>query len=112
MPEGQTHVYTISATDADNLATLTYTLAGTDSRDFIYEAGSVQFASAPDFENPVDANIDNQYQLDLIASDGTHNATLVLNVTVTDIQDTNMQTDLQAPQLSIDLAPISQMVAS
>ena len=59
-----------SANDADNDA-VKLSLAGADGSAFIIDnsTGSVQFLSTPDFESPHDVDLDNLYELQLIATD-------------------------------------------
>lgn len=48
----------------------------------------INFDSAPDFENPLDGNTDNDYLIDVIAEDAAGNtATLEVTITVTDVDE-------------------------
>ncbi|GAB5443983.1 MAG: hypothetical protein Fues2KO_43320 [Fuerstiella sp.] len=70
--ENTTYVGDADAQDADG-DTLTYSIvAGADAAKFTIDAGTgvVEFANAPDFENPSDADGDNRYELRLRVSDG------------------------------------------
>ncbi len=90
--EGTTAVETVSATDADAGDSKTYSISGTDASFFSIGAttGVLTFASAPDYENPADANTDNVYVLDVTVTDGGSNTdTKTINVTVTDVNDNN-----------------------
>ena len=90
--------YTAVASDGDN-DTLTYSIVGgSDAADFTINAstGEVSFVSAPDFENPADANTDNVYNLVIRASDGSQTTDLNLNLTVTDQVETGAPTFLSA----------------
>jgi plastocyanin len=81
--ENQTSAFTVTATDADN-DSLTYTILNNDSSLFaISSSGVVTFTSAPDFENPADANSDNVYNLTASVSDGTLSDSKDFTVTVT-----------------------------
>ena len=64
-------IYTATANDNDAGDVLTYSLSGTDANDFTIDSssGAVSFASAPDYENPTDANTDNVYEVNLSVSD-------------------------------------------
>jgi hypothetical protein len=64
-------VYTANAT-ADAASTLIYALSGTDSALFNINTntGALTFKVAPDFEEPLDADGDNLYDLTVTASDG------------------------------------------
>ena len=61
-----------ASTDADNLQSLTYSLAGTDSDDFTIDAttGKLSFKTTPNFASPIDANTDNFYEVTIKVSDG------------------------------------------
>jgi len=87
--EGTTSVATVTATDADANSTITYTLTGTDAADFDINSasGAISFATTPDFEDPADANTDNEYLLNVVASDGTNSDTEAVVVNVTDVND-------------------------
>lgn len=77
-------IYAATATDPDGNA-LTYSLAGgADQAQFrITAAGAVSFATAPDFENPADADGNNVYLVQIGVSDGLTSAVLPLTITVT-----------------------------
>ncbi|MFC6979365.1 hypothetical protein [Microbulbifer taiwanensis] len=77
--------YTAAATDADG-DTLTFTLSGDDGALFEIDSGTgaLSFVSAPDFENPSDADADNDYEVELEVSDGkegTDRQAVVISVT-------------------------------
>lgn len=81
--ENQTSAFTVTATDADN-DSLSYTILNNDSSLFaISSSGVVTFSTAPDFENPSDANSDNIYSLTASVSDGTLSDSKDFTVTVT-----------------------------
>jgi Ca2+-binding RTX toxin-like protein len=79
-------VYTAHATDDGDNNTLIYSLTGPDSGLFAINAqtGAVTFKTSPDFEAPVDANHDNQYQITFHANDGKYDVTRDVVITVTD----------------------------
>jgi len=57
---------------------------------FSLSTDAISFNDSPDFETPQDANTDNVYQLDIIATDGGGNSTVkTISITVTDVDDTN-----------------------
>ena len=69
--ENQTSAFTITATDADG-DTLTYSIGGTDASLFsVSSSGVVTFNTAPDYENPSDADANNVYDLMASVSDGS-----------------------------------------
>ena len=87
--ENTTAVMTVDGRDQDMPAqTLTYSLAGgADEAFFSLDSGTgeLAFLSAPDFENPADANTDNVYEVILqVTDDGTPSlsGTQTLHVTV------------------------------
>ena len=81
--ENQTSAFTITATDA-NGDSLTYSLGGTDASLFqVSSSGVVTFVTAPDFENPADADTNNIYLLTASVSDGSASDTESFTVTVT-----------------------------
>lgn len=78
--------YTATATDADGDPVTFSISAGADRALFSIAAGALRFMTAPDFDNPADANRDNVYEVTIRATDGRGGATtLDLRVTVTDI---------------------------
>ena len=88
--EGTTAVTTVTATDADTVGTVTYTLGGADESKFTRDAtsGVLSFKTAPDFEAPGSDASSNVYVVEVTASDGTDPvATQVITVTVTNLND-------------------------
>ncbi|SQH78373.1 protein of unknown function [Shewanella benthica] len=91
LAENQTLVQTVTATDADG-DSLSYQLdGGVDVALFSLDAtrGELTFVAAPDFDQPSDSNGDNQYQLNVMVSDGDggHQVTQAITVTITDINE-------------------------
>ena len=82
--ENGTHsVATYRATDPE-LDAITWLVGGADSDDFeISNAGVLTFANVPDFEMPADANQDNEYLVQVQASDGGLVGALDVTVRVT-----------------------------
>ena len=82
-------IYDIYATDPEG-QTLTYSL-DTDSDDdehlLISANGKIRFASTPNYENPVDANTDNNYQVTFQVSDGELTTEQELNITVINVNE-------------------------
>ena len=66
-----------------------WTLSGDDVGDFsISNSGVLTFVRTPDFENPADEDMDNEYQVTLTARDSEPNtATRDVVVTVTNVDD-------------------------
>lgn len=89
--EGATAVTTVVASDPDAEDSVSYSLLdGADSDLFAIEAatGILSFISAPDFEMPLDEDMDNVYALVVTASDGDLSDTQAVTVTVTDLAET------------------------
>ena len=82
--ENQTSAFTVTASDSDN-DSLTYTILNNDAGLFTISSSSgvVTFSTAPDFEDPTDANEDNVYSLTASVSDGTLSDSKDFTVTVT-----------------------------
>jgi|GEM_PF-1630304 len=77
--------YTIAATDAN---ALTFALGkGNDESLFDISGGVVTFKNAPDFEAPGDADTNNDYVIEVQASDGLNTASQTVTITVTDVQE-------------------------
>src|SRR5690606_12543815 len=56
----------------------------------INSSGQLSFISSPDFENPGDANMDNQYRLEVIADDGellNHSTVQQISISVTNLDE-------------------------
>ncbi|MGF1481071.1 MAG: malectin domain-containing carbohydrate-binding protein [Cyanophyceae cyanobacterium] len=95
VPENQTEVVDIDATDANGDVEgngLTYQpLSGPDAALFELDpdTGELSFINAPDFENPLDNDGDNIYQLEAIVEDSTGLTDLqTIGVTVSDVNET------------------------
>lgn len=88
VPENTTGTfYQATASDPDGNP-VTFSLAGPDGFRFaITAAGALSFAAPVDFETPVDADTDNIYRVQLVASDGTLQTTVDLAITVTNVAD-------------------------
>lgn len=80
--------YTALAVDTVEGDPVTYSIAGGDDAALFAigsNTGVVSFVSAPDFENPADANSDNEYLLTIRANDGANDADLSISISVSDI---------------------------
>ena len=95
IPENTTAIGTITATDADN-DTLTYSVTGPDASfiSVVPSSGFLSFNNAPDYEDPMDADMDNCYGITIVASDGSATGSLAILVCVTDVSE--------SPQLVIE----------
>ena len=83
----------VTATDPDTGDTLTYTLGGPDVSSFTIDATNGQLltkqAVVYDYEMPVDANTDNDYEVIVFATDDNQDvaATIEVTITVTDVDE-------------------------
>ena len=83
-----TPVASFTATNPNSAPTVTFSVSGQDSGDFeINASGVLTFANQPDFEAPADANRDNEYHLDVEATDGTYTGALHVVVTVIEVDE-------------------------
>ncbi len=90
-------VTTVFADDFDAGAEVTYAIVGgIDSQLFTMDpaTGAVTFIGQPDFEAPTDQDGDNNYDIVVQASDGTNTDFQNLRVTVTDVADGLLLTDV------------------
>lgn len=91
VPENETEVTAVIATDADLPAvTLAYTISGgADAAKFAINSstGVLTFVSAPDFETPTDTDVDNVYLVVVDVSDGRFNDSQAIAVTVAPVND-------------------------
>ena len=88
--ENTVAVRTLAASDGDTTGeAITFTIAGgADGGAFeIVNGNELRFATAPDFENPTDANGVNDYEVTVEASDGTNTTQQTITVTVTDVNE-------------------------
>ncbi|WIY68811.1 cadherin domain-containing protein [Aquidulcibacter paucihalophilus] len=113
--EGSRSVTTVSAIDPDAGATLTYAIVGgADAALFSINpaTGAVGFITPPDFENPLDAGGDNNYDIVVQASDGVNSDTQNLRVTVTDVAENTLSlTDVVGTVASNEGDPAVQIDA-
>ena len=82
-------IYTYRATDSDLNDTITWSTGGADGHLFqVSDRGELSFREAPDFETPRDADQDNEYALEVVATDGEGlRGTLSVTVTVTELNE-------------------------
>ncbi|WP_181699667.1 cadherin domain-containing protein, partial [Chthonobacter albigriseus] len=88
--ENQTAVRTVTATDQDSGAVITYSIiGGADAALFqiVSGTGVLTFVSAPDHEAPADSDGDGVYEVMVRASDGSLGTVQTLGVTVTDVNE-------------------------
>ena len=85
---GTAAVDTYTATDADGQAvSVTWSLEGDDSGDFTISGGALSFASSPDHESATDDNTDNEYNVTVVATDGSEPGRLNVTVDVTNVNE-------------------------
>ncbi|HEX8332163.1 MAG TPA: choice-of-anchor D domain-containing protein, partial [Segetibacter sp.] len=97
VPENTTAVTTVTATDADAGTTMKYSKSGgADSSKFTIDSlsGALRFTTAPDFENPTDADRNNTYFVVVRARDGTNTDDQTMTVTVTDVSESSLPANL------------------
>ena len=82
-------IYTYRATDSDLNDTIVWSTGGADGHLFqVSDRGELSFREAPDFETPRDAGQDNEYALEVVATDGEGlRGTLGITVTVTELNE-------------------------
>ncbi|MFP6764906.1 MAG: GEVED domain-containing protein, partial [Planctomycetaceae bacterium] len=90
-PEGETGSFPVVFSDPEIGASKTFVLTGgADDDQFVIDAGTgvLQFANAPDFENPADDGGDNVYEVRVVVVDSElHTAAQDIQITVTDLND-------------------------
>lgn len=114
--ENTTAVLTVTATDADKpTQTVTYSLVGgADQAKFnITSAGVLTFQSAPDFENPTDADHNNEYLVVVQASDGNGGTTTQnISVVVTGVNESPVFTSPSSVNVDGSSLDVMTVVAS
>ena len=86
--ENTAALYSLTATDSDAGATLTYSLTGTDAGDFsLSSSGSLSFSPAPDFEAPTDSDTNNTYLVITWVSDGLLSDSQTVTITVLNVNE-------------------------
>ena len=79
-------------------AMATLTLGGDDAGDFTFRGGVLSFRNSPDYENPVDMDMDNTYMVTVKATDGTYTAMKDVTVAVIDVDELGRLTaDMGSP---------------
>lgn len=89
MAENAAAVTTVTATDADGTTPGFAIAGGADAALFTIDSvtGALSFLSAPDFENPLDADHDGTYEVSVRASDGVNLTDQLLSIAVTDVSE-------------------------
>ena len=97
-------IYTAVATDIDPDQSLIYALSGNDSQAFSLDPnnGELSFNSIPDYENPLDQDANNVYELSISATDPLgKQAQQALSVSVINANDTYPQFSLSSNSFSV-----------
>ena len=81
-------VITAAASDPDGNS-LSFSLAGPDASLFAINSssGAIRFLAAPDRESPLDAGLDNVYNLEVLVSEGSLTTSQALAITVTNVNE-------------------------
>jgi hypothetical protein len=90
IPENSTAITTVSASDPDAGTPLAYSISGgADAALFQINAstGALSFKAAPDFEQPMDADHNNSYIVQVRASDGSLSDDQAITVNVIDVAE-------------------------
>ena len=91
-------VATFTATDPEQTAIVSWSLAGGDAADFDIEGGVLTFKESPDYEMPADDGTDNMYEVTVQATDSTNKVgmkTVMVEVTNVDEPGTVMLSALR-----------------
>ena len=108
--ENTTAVTTVTATDTDVGATLTYSISGgADAAKFTINSstGALSFISAPDYESPTDSGGNNVYDVIVTVKDNNGGAdSQSIAVTVTDVNETVTNTVPGAQSTNEDTAKV------
>ena len=99
---GAVATYVALGPDADMV---TWTHEGADAGEFdISSGGELTFVSAPDYENPADADMDNTYMVTVKATDGTYMDTHEVTVMVTNVDELETVTlSATQPQIGTEI---------
>lgn len=92
--ENISSIATFAATDVDTNTTLTWSVSGGDSSDFVINSSSgvLAFSSSPDFEAPLDSDTNNIYFLTVAVSDGSLSDTQTLTITISNVNESGQVT--------------------
>ena len=84
-PENAVKIGTLSTEDPDG-EEITVEISGEDAGFILFQQPELLvFASAPDFENPLDQNKDNIYVFNLVVSDGELSVSKTFEINVSDV---------------------------
>ncbi len=88
-PENSTAaIATYQVVNAAPDATISWSIDGTDARRLSIDgAGVLRFKVAKNFEKPNDGNHDNEYEIDVLVTDGSTHISVEVLVTITDVNE-------------------------
>ena len=79
------------STDDPEEDAITWGVSGRDGPAFSIDDGVLEFRTPPNYERPADNDADNEYQVDVVATDSSQaGATIAVTVKVTDVRDPNI----------------------
>jgi VCBS repeat-containing protein len=101
VPENTIVATTVTATDQEGNAIAYSLTGGADQARFSIDAttGVLSFSAPPNFEAPADANTDNQYVVQVTATDGTTPVNQIITVTVTNVNEAPVFTSGTTPSV-------------
>jgi hypothetical protein len=98
--ENSTNITTVTATEPNNLSIAYSITSGADAGLFNINtsSGELSFNNAPDYENPVDTNQDNIYEVEVQASSAGGSDSQIIYINILDVNEggnNNSPTDIQ-----------------
>ena len=106
-------VHTIEAAiDPDQDQILSYQLSGSDQSAFNLDPDTLElsFISVADYENPIDQDADNNYQISITATDGEYDTTQSLSITITDANEAPVFTSANAQAVDYTSVRVGDIV--
>lgn len=109
-PEDSLSIAVLTASGGSGAYTWTKTGGGADAAKFnLTSAGALSFVTAPDYEAPTDADVNNVYVVDVQAANASGTASATLSVTVTNVDDPAVfATTLSASRAGIGSAVVAE----
>ena len=101
-----------AAIDPDQDQILSYQLSGSDQSAFNLDPDTLElsFISVADYENPIDQDADNNYQISVTASDGEYDTTQSLSITITDANEAPVFTSANAQAVDYTSVRVGDIV--
>ena len=101
-----------AAIDPDQDQILSYQLSGSDQSAFNLDPDTLElsFISVADYENPIDQDADNNYQISVIATDGEYDTTQSLSISITDANEAPVFTSANAQAVDYTSARVGDIV--